>query len=139
MRKIIGTAAFIGALGLGLAACGGSSTTTTTSAPPATSAPATTTAAVSAQCQKITATLAKIDSSLSSAASNPSQLKAGIQNFSAQLKSEAATASPQVKTSVNKFITDLQAAGAGHPNVQLLTKDAAAISQACTGATTATT
>lgn len=149
MRRMIGGIALAAALGLGLTACGGSSTpkssTTTTTGSTTTSVPATTAtsgaaAAASPACQKVEGILSKINAKLPSAASNPKALKSAIQQYAGQLNSAVANASPTLKSQVQDFISELQAAGNGNVNIQKLEGTAGKIGQTCSaGSTTSTT
>lgn len=82
-------------------------------------------------CQQVESTLSSIQSTLPSAASNPSALKSKIGSYSTQLQQEASTGSASLKSAVGTFISDLQAAGSGSINVSKLTSDANAIGAAC--------
>lgn len=82
-------------------------------------------------CQQVESTLSAIQSSLPSAASNPSALKSKIGTYAAQLNKEASGGSAGLKSAVGTFISELQAAGSGSVNVQKLTSDANAIGAAC--------
>src|SRR5579875_333853 len=88
-------------------------------------------------CQQVQATLSAIQSTLPSAASNPSVLKSKVGTFASQLEKEASSGSPALKSAVGAFVADLQAAGSGHASVAKLTSDANAIGAACQAQATA--
>ncbi|GEM_PF-5832443 len=135
MRRTIGGVVLLGALGLGLTACGGSSKPSTSSVPSSTpssvtssSAPA---AAASSACTKIEKTVGKLQPQLTKLESKPSQLAKAIATDVAQLKTESASASPAVKSKVNAFAAQLEAAAHGKVNIPKMTADAKAIAKAC--------
>jgi hypothetical protein len=82
-------------------------------------------------CQQVESTLSGIQSTLPSAASNPSALKSKIGTYASQLEQEASSGPTALKSAVGAFVSDLQAAGSGSINVSKLTSDANAIGAAC--------
>lgn len=82
-------------------------------------------------CQQVESTLSAIQSTLPSAAANPSALKSKIGTFASQLEHQASTGSPALQSAVGTFVADLQAAGSGSINVSKLTSDANAIGAVC--------
>ena len=81
-------------------------------------------------CSQIEATLSSIQKQLPQASS--SSLASKLGGFATQLESEAAGASPSVKSAVGAFVGDLKAAASGNINVAKLSADANAIGSACT-------
>ena len=88
-------------------------------------------AAGGSACQQVQSTLSSIQSTLPSAASNPSALKTKIGAFARQLQSEASSGPSALKSAVGTFITDLRAVASGKANVAKLRADASAIGAAC--------
>lgn len=89
-------------------------------------------AQASTACGQIEATLTNIQKALPKAASGgAAALASKIKTYATQLETEAASASPTVKSAVTTFVTDLEAVASGKVNVPKLTADANAIGSAC--------
>lgn len=87
-------------------------------------------AQASSACSQIESTLSSIQKELPQA--NSATLASKVASFATQLETEAASASPSVKSAVGAFVTDLEAAATGKVNIPKLTADANAIGTTCT-------